>query len=135
MVHPDQVYHQFESLSAVERKQYEELKEFHSHYRRKRRERVVFYGYCLVAIISTVSILGLLSLICDLFRLQKQFYQPRGFHGWRLPPCARFFQRVHSVGVASTVHPRFIKTDLDQNSVAACHQTRCSVQVLGLRTS
>ena len=62
MTHPDQQFHQIESLSAVERKEYEELKEFHSHYKSKQRETIVFYGFCVVAIIATVSICGLLNL-------------------------------------------------------------------------
>ena len=62
MPHPDQVFHNIESLSAVERKEYEELKDYHSHYRRKRRETIVFYGYCIVGIIATLSIMGLLKL-------------------------------------------------------------------------
>ena len=62
MTHPDQVFHKIESLSAVERKEYEELKDYHSHFQRKRRERIVFYGYCLVAIVATMSIMGLLNL-------------------------------------------------------------------------
>ncbi len=62
MPSPDQVYHQIESLSAVERKDYEELKDYHSAYEVKRRETVVFYGYCVVGIIATMSMLGLLSI-------------------------------------------------------------------------
>ena len=58
MTHPDQVFHKIESLSAVERKEYEELKVFHGHYQQKRRERIVFYGYCLVSLIAMLSILG-----------------------------------------------------------------------------
>ena len=53
MPHPDQTFHKIESLSAVERKEYEELKDYHSAYQRKRREKIVFYGYCIVAILST----------------------------------------------------------------------------------
>ena len=59
---PDQDYHKFESLSVLERKEYEELKDYHSAYQRKRRETVVFYGYCVVAIVATISIMGLLNL-------------------------------------------------------------------------
>ena len=62
MPHPDQVFHKFESLSAVERKEYEELKDYHSDYQRKQREKIVFYGYCIVAILATLSIMGFLSL-------------------------------------------------------------------------
>ena len=56
------VFHKIESLSAVERKEYEELKDYHSHYRRKQRETVVFYGYCIVALIAMLSIYGLLNI-------------------------------------------------------------------------
>ena len=62
MAHPDQVFHKIESLSAVERKEYEELKDYHSHFQRKRRETIVFYGYCVVGIIATLLILGMLEL-------------------------------------------------------------------------
>ena len=62
MPHPDQTFHKIESLSVVERKEYEELKDYHSAYQRKRREKIVFYGYCIVAILSTLSIMGLLGL-------------------------------------------------------------------------
>ena len=61
MTHPDQQFHKIESLSAVERKEYEELKDYHSHYRCKRRETIVFYGYCVVGIIATMTIMGLLN--------------------------------------------------------------------------
>ena len=36
MPHQDQTFHTIESLGAVERKEYEELKEYHSEYQRKR---------------------------------------------------------------------------------------------------
>ena len=62
MPHPDQTFHKIESLTAVERKEYEELKDYHSDYQRKRREKIVFYGYCVVAILATLSIMGLLGL-------------------------------------------------------------------------
>ena len=62
MPHPDQTYHQMESLSVVERKEYEELKDYHSTYQRRRREKIVFHGYCIVAILATLSIMGLLNL-------------------------------------------------------------------------
>lgn len=61
MVHPDQQFHKFESLSAVERKEYEELKDYHSHYQRKRRETTVFYGFCVVGIVAALVVLGLLE--------------------------------------------------------------------------
>ena len=61
MTHPDQVFHKLESLSVVERKEYEELKDYHSHYRTKQRETIVFYGYCVVGIIASLIILGLLK--------------------------------------------------------------------------
>ena len=62
MPHPDQTFHKIESLSIVERKEYEELKDYHSVYQQKRRETIIFYGYCVVGIIATLSIMGLLSL-------------------------------------------------------------------------
>ena len=61
MTHPDQTFHKIESLSAVERKEYEELKAYHSHYQQKQRERIAFYGYCLVAVFAMFSILGFLN--------------------------------------------------------------------------
>ena len=61
MAYPDQQFHKIESLSAVERKEYEELKDYHSHYRRKRRETTVFYGYCVVGIIAALLLYGLLE--------------------------------------------------------------------------
>jgi len=62
MTHPDQTFHKIESLSAVERKEYEELKDYHSAYQQKRRETVIFYGYCVVGIVATLSIMGLLNV-------------------------------------------------------------------------
>jgi len=62
MPHPDQTFHTIESLGAVERKEYEELKEYHSEYQRKRRETNIFYGYCVVAVTGIASIMGLLNL-------------------------------------------------------------------------
>lgn len=61
MAHPDQVFHKIQSLSAVERKEYEELKALHSDEARRKRERTVFYGYCVVGIISTLMIMGFLN--------------------------------------------------------------------------
>ncbi len=61
MAHPDELFHKMESLSVVERKEYEELKIYHSEHQRKRRETIVFYGYCMVAFIAMLSILGILN--------------------------------------------------------------------------
>ena len=62
MAHADQVTHSLETLSAVERKEYDELKHYHSDQQRKKRETIVFYGYCVVGIIATLSVMGLLNL-------------------------------------------------------------------------
>ncbi|MEL7500186.1 MAG: hypothetical protein AAFN77_21485 [Planctomycetota bacterium] len=54
-------YHKLESLTAVERKEFEELKQFHSVESERKRERVVFFGYVAVALLSTLLISGALN--------------------------------------------------------------------------
>jgi hypothetical protein len=61
MTHPDQEFHKIGSLSVVERKEYEELKQYHSKQAIRKRERTVFLGYCVVGILATMSIYGLLN--------------------------------------------------------------------------
>lgn len=54
-------YHPLETLSAVERKELEELKAYHSAEAVRKRERVVFFGYVAIAIISTLLISGAMN--------------------------------------------------------------------------
>ncbi len=61
MPHPDEMYHKMESLSMVERKEFEELKHYHSEYQRRQREKNVFYGYCIVAAVAAAIVFGMLK--------------------------------------------------------------------------
>lgn len=54
-------YHKLESLSAVERKELQELKAYHSAESVRKRERVVFFGYVTIAIVSTLLISGAMN--------------------------------------------------------------------------
>ena len=54
-------YHQLESLNAVERKEFEELREYHSEEGQRRRERAVFFGYVAIALLSTLLISGAMN--------------------------------------------------------------------------
>lgn len=68
MAHPDETFHKLESLSAIERMEYEELKTAQSYEEARKREQDVFYGFCIVGIVSTLLMLGFLNLD------QIQFY-------------------------------------------------------------
>lgn len=61
MTHPDQMFHKLESLTAVERKEYEELKASQAELDKRKREQDVFYGFCIVGIVSALVILGFLN--------------------------------------------------------------------------
>lgn len=54
-------YHQLQSLSAVERKEFEELKDYHSAQNLRKRERAVFFGYVVIALIATLLISGAMN--------------------------------------------------------------------------
>ena len=54
-------YHQLKSLSAVERKEFEELKLHQLIAQSRRRERSVYLGYVAVAILSTLLISGAMN--------------------------------------------------------------------------
>lgn len=54
-------YHKLESLSAMERKEFEELRQYHSEDSARRRERAVFFGYVAIALLSTLIISGAMN--------------------------------------------------------------------------
>ena len=54
-------YHQLQSLTAVERKEFEELKQRHQAQEARKRERTVFLGYVAIALLSTLLISGAMN--------------------------------------------------------------------------
>lgn len=51
-----------ESLSFLERKEYEELKHANSEETRRRKERIVFLGFFAISLIATLLISGAMNL-------------------------------------------------------------------------
>lgn len=54
-------FHKLQSLSVVERKEFEELKNFHSAESQRKRERAIFFGYVAVALLATLLISGAMN--------------------------------------------------------------------------
>lgn len=54
-------YQQLDSLSFMERKEYEELKGFHSAQASQRRDRSIFIGFFVIGLIATLLISGALK--------------------------------------------------------------------------
>jgi len=55
-------YHNLDSLSYFERKEYQELKNANSTEARKQKERIIFLGFFVISLLATLMISGAMDL-------------------------------------------------------------------------